>query len=253
MNICVFDTETIDKTKMFCYNVGYIIADTDTGHILLERDFVVEQHWHNLALFATAYYAEKRQLYIDSMRARKSIMDKWGYIMRTMARDLREYNVECAYAYNSPFDDRVFTFNCDWFKTNNPLENIPIYDIRGMVHQIVAYDKNFFTYCEEHQQFTESGHYSTTAETIYGYITENPDFKEDHTALADAHIEYDMVLWAMSKGMKVGVDYPIFRSLPREKIIPYKIKVDGKVIHEGEYTKKYIREGLFSFTSPCRD
>ena len=254
MIICVFDTETINADKTpFCYNVGYLIADTDTQEILLERDFVVEQHWHNLALFATAYYAEKRKLYIDSMRARKSVLDKWGYIMRTMAKDLREHKVECAYAYNSPFDDRVFEYNCDWFKTNNPLENIPVMDIRGMVHSIVGNSQDFFKYCETYERFTDSGNYSTTAETIYGYAANCPEFEEEHTALADARIEYDIILWAMANGAKLEKEYPVLRSLPRMKITPFKIKVDGKIIHEGEYVKKYIREGLYSFTTPDRD
>lgn len=253
MNICVFDTETTSLEKPFCYNVGYVIVDTDTREILTKKDYIVEQAWHNLPLFSSAYYAEKRSWYVSAMRGKRAVLDKWGYIMRNMARDLREYNVECGYAYNSPFDDKVFTFNCDWYKTNNPLDTIPVYDIRGMVHGIIAHDDNFFQYCEKYERFTEKGHYSTTAETIYGYTQNCPGFEEAHTALADSEIECAILLWAHDMGANYATEYPIFRSIPREKITPYKIKVDGKIIHEGEYVKKYIREGLFSFTSPDRD
>ena len=43
MNIVIFDTETTNLEKPFCYNIGYVIADTDSKQVLLKRDFVVEQ------------------------------------------------------------------------------------------------------------------------------------------------------------------------------------------------------------------
>ena len=71
MNIMIFDTETTSLDKPFCYNVGYIIVDSDTAEVIIKRDFVVEQVWHNPMLFTTAYYADKRELYIKSMRVAK--------------------------------------------------------------------------------------------------------------------------------------------------------------------------------------
>ena len=59
MKIVVFDTETTNLEKPFCYNIGYAIFNTDTQECLIAKDFVVEQVWHNKALFETAYYAEK--------------------------------------------------------------------------------------------------------------------------------------------------------------------------------------------------
>ena len=47
MNILVFDTETISVDKPFCYNIGYVIYDTDRHKILVKRDFVDEQICYN--------------------------------------------------------------------------------------------------------------------------------------------------------------------------------------------------------------
>ena len=77
MNIVVFDTETTDLKKPFCYNVGYLIADSDSREILLRREFCAEQTWSNLQLFQSAYYADKRPIYINRMRQRKIVLDKW--------------------------------------------------------------------------------------------------------------------------------------------------------------------------------
>ena len=72
MNICVFDTETTSLDNPFCYNIGYVIINSDNWETLLRRSYVVEQIWHNIPLFQSAYYASKREIYVADMRARKT-------------------------------------------------------------------------------------------------------------------------------------------------------------------------------------
>ena len=91
MNIMIFDTETTSLEKPFCYNIGYVIVDTETTEEIKKCDFVVEQVWHNPMLFTTAYYSNKRELYVKSMRQRKTKMDKFGYICQQMIRDIKNY------------------------------------------------------------------------------------------------------------------------------------------------------------------
>ena len=73
--ICIFDTETTSLDNPFCYNIGYIIVDIENDNTLVRRDFVVEQVWHNLPLLESAYYAKKRPLYVNRMRARLATLD----------------------------------------------------------------------------------------------------------------------------------------------------------------------------------
>lgn len=249
--VMVFDTETTTARdpKKFCYNVGYVIFDTDTHAIVCERDYVVEQCWHNTALFATAYYAEKRPLYVRAMRSRKAVLDKWGYIMRDMKRDMREYKVQYAYAYNSPFDDEVFTFNCDWYKTNNPLDTIPVLDIRGMVSEYITNTNDYKDFCETYQRFTESGNYSGSAETVYQYVMQDADFTEEHTALADSRIEMEIMLYCLNLGAEIGKEYKVTSQIHRYPVENLIIKVDGETIYNGTYRKKYVHKGLYSFTT----
>ena len=179
--IVVFDTETTSLEKPFVYNIGYVIYDTEENRKLVEHDFVVEQIWHNRELFTTAYYADKREGYVADMRARKVRMEKLGYITQFMAREFKDLEVEAAFAYNSPFDDKVFKYNCDWFKIINPFDNIPIYDIRGYVFRKIAYTNEYKEFCDKNEYFTDSGNYSTTAEVVYRFLTQNTDFIEDHS------------------------------------------------------------------------
>ena len=87
----IFDTETTDLNKCFCYNIGYVIADTETQEIVTEKEYVVEQIWHNLPLFSTAYYADKREFYVKEMRAKKIKMEKFGNICQAMIRDIKKF------------------------------------------------------------------------------------------------------------------------------------------------------------------
>ena len=242
MNIVVFDTETTNLEKPFCYNIGYAIFDTDTQECLIAKDFVVEQVWHNKALFETAYYAEKRPIYVSRMKARKVIMDKFGYITQEMIRDFKALAVEQAYAYNSPFDDKVFEFNCEWFKCNNPFDNIPIFDIRGYVHNKIAFTKEYQQFAEENKLFTESGNYSTTAEALFRYIDKNIDFQEEHTALADSIIEAKILFECVKRGCEYGMEYQIYRTVPRETLRVLTIETENEKV-EFQYRKRVNRDG----------
>ena len=214
MNICVFDTETTSLDKPFCYNTGYVIIDADNWNELCRRSYVVEQVWHNLPLFSTAYYAEKRPLYVNAMRARTTTLDKFGYICRQMTRDFMQYNVEIAFAYNSPFDEKVFDFNCDWFKCINPFDNIPIKDIRGFAHHFLV-TNTYKVFCDDYGYYSDSGNYSTTAETMYRFISGNTDFIEAHTALDDSIIESSILHQCVFSGANLKDDYKPFRSIEK--------------------------------------
>ena len=238
MNIMVFDTETTNLEKPFCYNIGYVIYNTDSGEILVKKDYVVEQVWHNPMLFVTAYYASKKDIYISRMKGRQCIMDKFGYITQAMYRDIKEYGIAHAYAYNSPFDVKVFEWNCDWFKCINPLDTIQVHDIRGHVHRFIGFTEAYKTYCDEHELFTESGNYSTTAEAVYRYITKDDDFIEEHTALADSEIELEILVACIKRGGDWETDYKVYSSIPKVAMREYKvIDAEGET-HAFPYTLK---------------
>lgn len=246
MNICVFDTETTSLEKPFCYNIGYVIVNVEEDKTLLKKDFVVEQVWHNPMLFSTAYYANKRQIYIERMRARITIMDKFGYICQEMIRDFKAFGITTAFAFNSSFDEKVFNFNCDWFKCINPFDTVEIKDIRGFVHSFIV-DDDYKKFCEANSYFTESGNYSSTAETVYRYLIDEC-FEEEHTALADSIIESKILMYCLFKGADINETYSTLRSIERKITKQLHIKTAEQTDYYFDYNKIRINKDKTEIT-----
>jgi hypothetical protein len=247
MNVIVFDTETANLEKPFCYNVGYVVYNTDEGKVVLHRDFVIEQVWHNSMLFTTAYYASTREIYVSRMKRRTAILDKWAYVCQRLSRDIVEFEITDGYAYNSGFDEKVFEFNCDWFKTINPLDSIKVHDIRGYVMDKIAFTEVYKTFCEERGLFTESGNYSTTAEAVYKFISGNDEFIEEHTALADSVIECEILAHCVANGCEWNTDYKVPKFVERITKKVFTIVDGNNETHEFEYTSKRKISGKDGF------
>lgn len=246
MSFVVFDTETTSLDKPFTYNIGYVIL-SENFEELARHDFVVEQIWHNLPLFSSAYYADKRPIYINRMRSRQAIMDKFGYICKLMRKEFKEFGVTAAYAYNSKFDERVFDFNCDWFKVINPFESIPIFDIRGYVHCFMI-DRNFMEFCEENSLFSETGNYSTSAQTLFRYVSKDTEFEEEHTALADSVIEAQILAECIARGAEFEVPYKTKVSIERKMEKELKVVTRDKEEHLFRYEKITISKDKTKIT-----
>ena len=247
--LIVLDTETTSLDKPFCYDCSWVVVNADNGQIVDFKANVVEQVWHNLPLFESAYYKEKRSKYVDMMRKHDAIMDKWGYIMRKLKQDIIKYHVTEVYAYNSDFDDKVIAFNCDWFKCNNPLETVAVYDIWGYASEFVTNLPSYQSFCEDNGRFTDSGNYKGSAEVVYQFLTDNPDFIEEHMGLFDSEIEAEILFACVARGAKLSTSYKVNKILPRPVLHPFSIKMDGVEVFKGEYAKKYVRNDTYNFKS----
>lgn len=232
--IMVIDTETIGLDKKFCYNIGYVIAEIfESGKfsILEKCDFLVKQVWRNTMLFSTAYYAEKKPIYTKMLRNKKdyniSVL-RYDEIMGKIQSAIDYHNIEYVYAYNAPFDQSVFEFNCNWFKTENPLAEIHFYDIRAYFMNIAKNDAQYKLFCSKNKYFTEGGNYSSTAENAFRYITNNNDFIEAHTALNDSEIELEILEYCYNKNQDIFTSCKAERFIKRNTLHEYTIKYKDK-------------------------
>lgn len=196
MNILVFDTETISLNKQFIYNLGYVIADGN-GQILLRRNLVIRQVYDNKPLFATSYYAEKRPLYTNYMKGRTAKKVSWGEACRIMKKDIKDYNVFNGFAFNSSFDERAFYFTHMFFRNKcRPLDGIKVHDIMDYIDIFTNTDE-YKNFCKTNGFVCKNNRVKRTAEACYAYLTNNPGYKEEHTALQDSLIEAEILFYCL--------------------------------------------------------
>lgn len=245
----VLDTETTDLSKCFCYDVGYVIFDEDSGDTICEKHFVIEQVWHNMPLFESAYYKDKRVNYVSLMRAHKATLTKWGYAMREMRRDMKAFNITDVYAYNSDFDDKVFSYNCDWYKIENPLDNVGVFDIWGYASQFITNTEEYRDFCEVNSMFTEVGNYKGSAEAVYRFLTNDATFEEKHMGLYDSQIEAYILKECIKRGADYENVYKVEKILKRPMKKHFVLKINNKKIYSGDYIKKYARDDIYNFTT----
>lgn len=250
-NILVFDTETIGLQKPFCYDLGYVIIDPNAdGKILLKREFVIEQIWNNRPLFETAYFATKRPIYTSRLKGRKAELMKWGFAMSRLIHDIKSFNVKSAYAFNSPFDDKVIDFNADYFHTRNGFDTTETYDIRGYAIKFLA-DGDYKKYCKDHREvksadgtekfFTENGNYASTAESFYCYLhgADGINLNEEHTALTDSEWEAEILLECLKRGATLETAYAVPKIIPTEELKTLSIiNADGEELFSAKYSSK---------------
>lgn len=241
MNILVFDTETIGIEKAFCYDIGYVIVNTDTKEILVAKEFVIEQIWSNKPLFETAYYADKKPLYVGKMRSRKAKLTNWGSAIGAMIKDIKQYEVEHLYAYNSNFDCGVFDFNADWYKTRNPLNYGAVHDIWGYTSFLIVSGmaEDYVNFALENKFISDSGNLQNNADT-WGKFFNGLEWNEEHTALEDSKIESQILLYCIDKGLEYGINYKVIRTIPAPSAEPRNLTIvdtDGTE-HDFEFVRK---------------
>ena len=68
--------------------------------------------------------------------------------------------------------------------------------------------------------------------------------------LYDTEIEAEILKFCIENGASPDTDYKVNKVLKRPTLKPYTIKVNGTIIHQGAYLKKYERNNVFNFTEP---
>lgn len=183
---CTLDTETVggasNPTGM--YNLGCVIHDKD-GNIFATTSMLVMEHYDKIR---NDDYAKKNfPIYEERLcRGEMTAIASEAQAVEVVKSLCKMYNVKYVMAYNSSFD---FT------KTvcRELLVDFEFIDIYLMALQTITHLKKYAKFCRENELYSRSGKTcSTSAESVYAFITDNADYAEEHTALSDAMIEMEI-------------------------------------------------------------
>ena len=233
------------------YDIGWTITNRK-GEIIKQTQYLIAETFCIPAIFNTAYYAEKRPIYLEMLKNGKTTIKNWREVAQQLVEDMN--SVEAVGAYNSMFDFKKaipFTelyinelYSPEFYRwremqyklceriANTPYKKdnekdfdpnnflfhgvkYPLFDIWGLAVTHLLNRVSYREECIKNGLITNSGiYFKTSAESTYQYLCNKFDFIESHTALDDAIIEtYILSKIAMRHKVDIGIKYFPFRDL----------------------------------------
>lgn len=212
--VLVLDTETantiqngkqMDMSNVLVYDCGWSVVDTKEN-VYEERSFVNRDIFcYERDLMQSAYYSWKIPRYVAEIQAGIRTMADFSEIRKALLADMENYGITEVVAHNARFDYNAL--NCtERYVTQSKFRyffpyGTEIWDTMKMARDVIHNMPTYRKFCEEHGLVTATGRLSTTAESLYKFITKNPDFVESHTALEDVQIERE-IMWYCYKQHK---------------------------------------------------
>ena len=193
--VMVLDVETTNNIMEkgasndgLVYDIGFVVADKK-GNVYAKRSFAIKEIFDWKELMDTAYYKNKLPKYYEKIR--KGEMKKVSiWEARKSIKSAMEYfNITEVYAFNANFDYTTLNNTvrylsgsaCRWFFKYGT----KICDIWHIACQVLGLQKTF----QWENVRNANGNLITNAERMFAYLSQNFDFEEEHTGLADALVE----------------------------------------------------------------
>lgn len=203
-NFAIFDTETIGISPKLIYDLGLVIVNR-SGGILFEQSWVIQEIATNGPMMLGAFYGHKMFSHYLPMLAN-------GMMQMVPFADAREsfnvaiarFNAKTVCAYNIGFDKRAIAETMEHCgiagqflqrKTN-------FADLWLASCQIICNTDKYRKFCRDNGMVSAAGNVRTSAESVYAYLTKNPQFVESHTALEDCEIEAEIFARIMQRKRK---------------------------------------------------
>lgn len=223
--ILLLDVETTNTTDCaIVYDIGFILMDIygniyETGSFVIRDVFCYERD-----LMETAYYADKIPEYISDLRAgnRKMVdfMTAWNYIKRLM----KKYDCHTVAAYNCNFDKNALNNTLRYLSKSKYRWFFPygteFVCIWNMACNSICGTGEYRTFAELNRFYSNhEKNYKATAETVYAFITNEPNFNEEHKGYDDVLIERKIFIKCFEYGGTImGIKRNCWQKVKREAL-----------------------------------
>lgn len=194
--IIVLDVETTNNqigvkgapNDGLVYDLGFTVADKQ-GNVYAKRSFAIKEIFDWKELMDTAYYKNKLPKYYEKMRKGEMKKVSIWEVRKSIKSAMEYFNITEVYAFNANFDYTTLNNTvrylsgsaCRWFFKYGT----KICDIWHIACQTLGLQKTF----QWENVRNANGNLITNAERMYAYLSQDFDFEEEHTGLADALIE----------------------------------------------------------------
>lgn len=211
---CTLDTETFggaSKPKGI-YHLGGVIHDR-MGNVMACFNYVIAEHFNEIQL--DSYAKRNMERYTEMVKnGTATMIDTETHAVEMVSSLCDFFNVRYVMAFNSGFD-----FGKTACKAL--LDGREFIDIWLAALQTLVIRKKYVEFCREHGLTSKTKKScSTSAETVYAYLTNNPNYDEEHTALEDAKIEVEIFVKCMAAHKKFTKNCHCFDYADRYTLFP---------------------------------
>lgn len=206
----MIDTETANSLDdPLVYDCGVAIVDK-RGRVQEAHSFLVYEIFVQCAdLMETAYYADKLPQYYDDLDDGAHRLVRWNTLRKIIKELADKYEIRAIVAHNGKFDYRAVQTTQRYITSSKyrfflPY-GVPMWCTMNMAEDTICKQKSYIRFCEKHG-FMYGKRPRKTAEILYRYILDNPEYSEQHTGLEDVMIEKEIFARCMRqhKKMRVG-------------------------------------------------
>lgn len=207
--VMVLDVETTNnnmekgaKNDGLVYDIGFVICDKQ-GNIYARRSFAIKEIFDWTELMSTAYYYNKLPKYYEKLAEGKMEKVTIWQARKRIHKAMEYFNISEVYAYNANFDYTTLNNTvrylsgsaCRWFFPYGT----EICDIWHIACQILGTQKTF----QWENIRNAKNNLITNAERMFGYC-EQINFEEEHTGLADAMVESQILARCLKSHKKIN-------------------------------------------------
>jgi DNA polymerase III epsilon subunit-like protein len=208
-NFLGLDTETcnslidengkLDLSQSLVYDVGWQVVNRK-GKVKKQRSYVVAEIFLNSILMDSAYYKDKIPMYWKDIKKGKRELKTFRNIWFQFLSDKKRYNCKVVFAHNAFFDYNALNNTLRYLTKSKRRYFFPfkteIWDTLKMARDVFGTSPKYVNFCEEHGFMTnhKNPRPRLTAEVLYRYLHNTPNFEEAHTGLEDVEIETEIML-----------------------------------------------------------
>ena len=197
----ILDTETTNDIDCpLVYDFGFSVID-ENGKSYASYSFVNADIFCDDELMANAYFAEKIPQYWEDIKGGNRILKSFRSIERTFRRVCREWEIDTFVAHNARFDYLALQTTKRYITTSKERFFFPygskFVDTLKLSRNVLGQNETYRNFCVSNNYVTKFGQNRYTAEVIYRFLTNNNDFEEEHTGLADCMIEKEIFRYCL--------------------------------------------------------
>lgn len=219
----VLDTETCNTIEQpLPYDIGWAICDRK-GNIYETRSFIIAETFLDMKdVMSSAYYAKKIPMYWDDIKSGKRTIKTMWNIRKILIDDMKTYDIKKVGAYNMGFDKRALNnlmryVSKSWCRWFFPF-GTEYFCIWNLACQVLLNRTSYIKFAEKNGLVSDKNNLLTSAEACYRYITNEINFKEEHTGLEDVLIEVKILAECYRQHRKMsGVINSACWQLPQQK------------------------------------